>query len=1211
MQVTQPADSDARMRATHTLDRDLFLDAGAGCGKTRVLVDRYIRILDQEPDTSPHQIIAVTFTKKAAAEMKERVRARCQEFAAEHTDERWQRVARELETAPIDTIHGLCSRLLHENAVAARVDPVFAVIEGADAQILLEETVRRTLLDRLDADTDTTAQLVAALGMGASCEALCAIIRDRSRLTPLLAPHQTLPSPDDIQSNWEADLPDLLELMLTLLSQRRPWQSARAALEACAGAEPGEKLEQLRLHKLSLIERAQDARATVPERLEALSGLQEGSVRKGKAQNWQSEEAMLAVAEALRTFSTKSGSNYKAIAQLLDACGDQRLPDVALLTNAAAHEALAALQAYEDAKQSMSCLDFEDLQLKVRELWRDQRGQAVLQQYRRWLRHVLVDEFQDTNDLQKDVLWPLCEAGARLFVVGDAKQSIYRFRYADVTVFNRTRQAMAKAQASQVERLSVNFRSTPAITACINELFGRDEIMGSTPLSDFEARYEPVQSFREAPHEQALELYVVNAACDEDEPEADDESTGDLRGAEAILLAGRIAELVADGREVFDKQEELWRPVRYGDIGMLFRSTVDMPVYERALRMLEVPYYVVAGRGFYTRQEVRDVINCLRALENSLDEVALVGALRSPVFNLSDETLLWLRQLPGPWWDRLQAAGSGPHEGPLSHIRADEWPRVTFAARTLADLRAVKNRMPLSRLVTRIIECTGLSATLATRFGSDQMVSNLRKLADIAGELQQSGGYSLRGLIDRLQGMVVREEREGLAPVEEEDSNVVKLLTIHAAKGLEWPVVIAVDLARRDPPRRAPAFVSHPQLGVVVHGPRQEGDRLPALTTAINWLNEAEDAAEARRVFYVACTRARDLLILSSPLKNSRTADGKPLGWLASALSLDLETPGSTPISGNGWHGSATVVPSDELAPRARPRRRARPLVAITPPDQIARGALADLADHDTVSRLVRMTSPVDEDHGSGDRFHATALAAYLDCPRRYELIHVHGVPEEMPAPPRPDPAADLTPIELGDLVHEVLRIVGTGGPERLDRALSHGSGVDVRIPRRVHAHLSTVGQMVEWFLGTDLYVDRVSQAARLRTEMTVLFAAEDVLLEGKIDALVEDSDGGRHLIDYKTGRRDPRSSSEHEFQLGLYCAGVQAVGGGRLASASVVYLDQTAPCVVALDMDRAPGEAVEQALEAVAAIRAGRFQPRDDQRCSYCRLQWTCRGHQ
>ena len=829
----------------------------------------------------------------------------------------------------------------------------------------------------------------------------------------------------------------------------------------------------------------------------------------------------------------------------------------------------------------------------------------------------MVDEFQDTNSIQKDILWPLAQGGAKLFVVGDAKQSIYRFRNADVTVFDTTRRETA-AGAGAVDELTVNFRSSPAVVALFNELFRHPAMMGPDHPDRklFEAAYSELSAHR-APCDEgevnALEVCVIQAQKDADEAETDDAESDDvdtagMREAEAAWIAGRIGGLIAAGHPVGDKRAGGWRPAQPGDFALLFHAMRDVGRYERALRDAGLPYYVVAGRGFYACQEVRDVVNCLATLENNLDEVALIGALRSPMLALSDETLFWLAQTPGPWWQRLQTAAADPP----AELGADECDKVTFAAETLAALRAAKNRAGLADLVNEIVAHTGLSAALAAQFGGEQKVSNLRKLADIAGEFEQSGHHSLREFIEYITTLQVREEREGQAPTEEEGGDSIKLMTVHAAKGLEWPIVFVPDLARQRPGDGG-AFRAHPALGLVACERDDEGKSAwPAMGAAIKAANEEEDLAERKRQFYVAVTRARDLLVLSASHK--LTKDGAwskrhakcAMGWLNAGLQEALsQAPGEYPLVGEGWTGRLTIATPTGV-PRPEPQahgRASRPLIETL---NLAAGTPVPGVDAAQSERLLRRVAPIAPDFASRQRFTATELATYLQCPRRYRLQNLEGLPTQDPQLPALDGPEQLSAAERGTIVHHILRLVGTGGRAALAQAVGDDLGLEVSMAVRARQAMPGITATVARFLDHPLYARLMTDAQRLRTEMTVAFRAEGAVLEGKIDALVEAGDGSAHILDYKTGQPGGDEQPGYRFQVGLYCKAVEMALGRAPASATIVYLTASGVELSELSPQQDGEAALRQALAAVSGIRAGQFERREE-KCADCRLAWAC----
>lgn len=1196
----RPADFEQRRSAIENLDRHQFLDAGAGCGKTSVLVAHYVRILERTEDLSPHQILAATFTRKAAAEMKERLRAECRARAVGGSS-RWREIARDLESAPIDTIHGICSRILHESAVAAQVDPQFGVVEGADQALLLEDCVRRSLLNRLAADEPTAARLLGSLPLPAAVSSIVGLINDRTRLGHYWAEGSRERDVQRLWEHWREEAERSVESGWRELLASDEWRSALAALQSAWPQDDRDTLAPILAEIRDVVLRAIDHKGPVAPALEALIGLRKHNRKttSGSAKNWE-PEALKAARKAVSAFATASSEVGKQVTNLYALLPREEHRALAELTVALMEETAAAEAAYTQEKRVRAVMDYADLQIGVRELW--ERRPDVLAAYQRRFRHVLIDELQDTDELQKAVLWPLAEGGARRFVVGDVKQSIYRFRNADVTVFNRVRQEMQGDAASAVNRLEVNFRSTPALTAFFNELFSHPAVMGTEAGAEYEAAYEAIRAQRTTSEREVVEVLLLTGdnADDASSPKL---SVRDARSWEARTLAERIREMVVGSAgltigEVHADGTEERRPVQFRDIAMLFRSTSDIGLYEHALREAGVPYYVVSGRGFYHRQEVQDVLNCLRALENPRDGVSLIGALRSPLFGLSDETLLWLRQLPGSWWQRLRRAAGATEGEPWVHLSADQLQAVRFAAALMMDLRARKNHLSPARLISELVERTGVSGALAAQFGGRQAVSNLRKLSDLAGAEDLSGSFSLRRFIRRLKDLEVREEREGLAPVAEEQSDVVKLLTIHTAKGLEWPVVIVPDLQRKTGGFAQPVY-SHPCEGLVATSPRDRGDSpadLPAIAHNIKARNRAEELAEARRLFYVACTRARDYLVLSSGVEGRN--DETPLRWLLGFLGLaPKDLPESRLQVGDGWQGRLEVrrVTGVPLA-----------LGSTRSPSPASESEAADPAAAAAIEARIR---PIPLQHHGRQRFSVTQLTRYLDCPRRYELRYVLGVPEEAVKWRGPESPRQLTALEFGDVVHRILRLVGTGGTERLQRLAQEGLRLDAHLARRAGQELPRIIATVQAFLDTPLYREVVAPARRLRTEMTVLVQQggnPGYLLEGKLDALAEDSGGATHLLDYKTGQPSADAVREHSLQLALYAGAVADLRGTAPASAAVVYLTPGAAEVHPLEAE-AMLVAREQAQTAVAAIREGRFEASPGPRCVGCPLRWAC----
>ena len=1229
-------DAEVRRVAAQDLEHSLLLSAGAGTGKTRALVDHYVSILASGQAQVAH-IVAVTFTEKAAKEMKERIRAACRDRAdragSEEEGRAWEQHERELENARIGTIHSLCARLLRENSLAAGLDPRFVVLEEAEASLLLRESVRGWVLSAVQEAEARVRQSVAAFGL----ERACGMVVDRLGEREDWEGWPLARDADEgaLLAQWrESGQPGIEELVTSA-----EWQQAVAVLQANEPLDATDKVAQTR--DLALRRAAAGADPALPSegRLQALAELAGLELRGGSKGKWLSEQALQAVKDALKAL--KAACKNAGIGQAGNAAAQE---DSARLTAAFCAALPEAERAYSEAKRARSALDFADLQLLARNLLRD--NEVVRRQVQRHTRHLLVDEFQDTNRLQKEVLDYLAGSDPEsraapqhpTFAVGDAKQSIYRFRGADVSVFTQTRADFAERQGCRHLALRTSFRSQPGLVAFANEVFGHEAVIGREQNKrEYEAYYEDLAAYRrERPGQLDVEIALATeapgaaaAAASADEgdeaEEVEQAKVALLREVEADWIARRILEACGpEGLRVFDKQTKEPRPAgalparraQFGDVAILFRSMSDVRLYERALRQHGVPYYVVAGRGLYARQEIRDVLSFLRVLENRHDEVALAGVLRSPFFGVSDRTLYWLThpsraeartsaELNRPLWDGLRCAEEGALPGEdvaLQHIAEDEWPKLQRARQVIESLRAVKDRLSLSQLIERLVADTGFRAALLTQFGGEQMAANVRKLINFARRYEVGGVFSLRAFIGMVDELVAAEEREGEAPVEGEEADVVKLMTIHKAKGLEWPIVIVPDLGRQRRVRENRCALFSPRYGFVVQGEDETGQRQwPPVGQAVLREDRDKDTAESRRIFYVGCTRARDHLILTAAVKLAKAGNLPSdtwIGWLGKALGFDAEpTPRALKGTGGEWTGELVAA-----ATRAEEPERTRWPLSLFERHRALVAACQPLPVEGEVRLPLERVRALGPDVANRRRFTVTELSDYLRCPKAYELRYLRDL--------RAYTEKDLTQwgawrgIRRGMLAHRALEYLGRDQQadprEVAERALKafplgHGRPDEVR---------DEMAELLARYMASETFA-LIAGARSLRTEARLLFSLDGALIEGIVDAVAADEQGQLHLVDYKTGHSS-EGQALHGFQLALYCAGLEAATGRLPASAVVHYLD--ADSAETLDVPSAAAEACSRAVEALGAIQGGDFPPCKEG-CQQCGWQWACQS--
>ena len=531
---------------------------------------------------------------------------------------------------------------------------------------------------------------------------------------------------------------------------------------------------------------------------------------------------------------------------------------------------------------------------------------------------LMVDEFQDTDPVQADLVRLLCGDRLRdgkLFLVGDAKQSIYRFRKADPRVF-----ATLRAELPEAGRLplSTNFRSVPEVLRFVNHLF-------RTAIPD----YEPLQpSIEQRCSEPAVEFLFPTA----DEGELAD----DRRRREARWAARRIAELLRDGTpRIWDKGAGALRPVRPGDVCLLFRAWDSTVPFEHALSELGLEYYLAGGKAFFAQQEVHDLGHLCRWLDDPADELSLAAVLRSPLFGLNDDMLLLLASGAG-------AADRRPlYEGladPPRLERQDEQAR--FAYRVLGELRAKKDRLPLAAVLTLAVERTGYDAALLCEHLGDRKLANLRKLIGLARGFDAAGPFTMTEFVAALKDAVQGGAGEQLAATHPEVSDVIRLMSVHQSKGLEFPVVVLTDGDSGGGAGRGGAAF-HPVYGPVFTMPEDDaaenesGDggkqkgKTPHPGRELHKLEEErEGRAESIRQFYVAATRAKDLLILAGCLPASGRLSGHWTKLLATRFDLDTGLPPGDALFGSSLREGGGAVAPGEL-PKVRVHR-AEPAAGTT-----------------------------------------------------------------------------------------------------------------------------------------------------------------------------------------------------------------------------------------------------------------------------------------
>jgi ATP-dependent exoDNAse (exonuclease V) beta subunit len=1172
--VSERAPTPEQAAAIAVSGHDVLLEAGAGTGKTGVMVDRYCRLICDK-GVAPDAILAFTFTDKAAAELRQRIRA---ELArrAEAGSERARELLAAIGGAWVTTIHGFCNRLLAGHPVAAGIDPGFRVLDAPETARAAREAFDEALREFLALDDPADGPISPPIG-GISArrrregrEELVAAYEIDGLRALVAGVHAELRSRGEAAPRLPEPPPsDPVEAIATTI------EAAGLALEEMKESDPKRELVERALARLS--------EPGDPPSLDELRAL--GTSSKAKAIAPYREAIDAAVSRCAE--AGEGGEAYRHLGELLELFSAR----------------------FEAAKERRAGIDFEDLQvLAARLLERAEVGEA----YRSRFSHLLVDEFQDTNRLQLRLIEALRGPRSELVVVGDEFQSIYGFRHADLEVFRQQRQRVAERPDAELMELSGNFRSRPELIGAVN-LFGTALLGGSYrplrvgappeqladgpishPTGDISAHRPPVEMLltaREGWDEEGIEL----------EPAIDGRTPLNCL-AEARAVAARLRELADSG-------------VGRGEIVVLLRAFTHLDAYEDALERAGLRPYVVGGRGYWSQQQVADVCALLATIANPLDDQALFGALASPACGAAPDTLWLLRMAAGKRrhvWPALErAAGDGEAElaepERLEQIPAGELELLRRFVARIGELRERGPRLPLAGLIEAATTATGYDLAVLMRPAGEARFANVRKLMRLAAEFEAREGRDLRGLLDFLAARA-ESDAEAQAATAAEGHDGVRIMTVHNAKGLEFDVVAVPDLSRS-----LLAGARPPLLTLGREQPPRVGMQLRRLGSgAVNLFDYAElcdearerDSEEGLRLFHVAATRARQRLILSGVVKPEAGRETKP----------------GTPVIERLVE--ALGVPRDAEASVEVPAPEPRPGLDVSfPPSQIAVHVNLPSPQRAAELREVRRDAAADRPLGEGPPplverrppivpsrpLSYTAISAYEECPYRFYMERVLGLGERVRSlSPTGLQATNalagdgaLTPSgreersARGAAVHALLEWSQANGWAEPSEELARRHAVAAGLDPDAADPAALLGPVRDW-LGSALRAQIGANAERVRAEVPILLGVDGNVLRGSIDLLVERAGEPPLVVDYKTdrlGAGDPEGhAARYEIQRAIYALAVAESLSAPEIEVAYVFLERPEQPVLTR-LGPAELESARQRLAAaVSRIGAGEF---------------------
>ncbi len=1106
-----------QLRAITSMGKNIAVLAGAGSGKTSVLVERFIHLVDSGTDC--RRILAITFTNKAASEMAGRIRARMAALAVGDVDAaRWREQKKLLSSASISTIHGLCTNILRSYPIEAGIDPGFRIASETQAAFLLQDAVEKVLQRELGRKNTAMLALYKEYDRGGLLEGLAmlaALFTEEQLADDALAEKLATGNREAL-----AALPRLKEVfrehLQLLLSERGevdPKTAHRATLE-----ELNDRIDE--------IEAALDG---LPGHAEAAASLEQ-LIGKLSGQNKKDKELVKALKEeaaglAASYLDSRAEGLIGSWAEAGQRCGKE----------------------YAAQKQQNALLTFDDLErLTYRLLCRQP---DICAKYAARFDHIMIDEFQDTNELQKQLAYLLagCQQDKlkndKLFVVGDAKQSIYRFRGADVSVFGRVRRDMETTGGEEIQ-LADNFRSTRGILSVCNDLFSC--LMGDAD----NVKFEPLRA-----HKEDLDEPVAALLIDKEAPGG--------RCAEAQNIAAYFCNLAAQGG--YD----------YGDMAILLRARTHLTEFTAALEEAGIPYNVLDGQGFFSTPEITDMMNLLACLANSRRTLPLLAVLRSPLFALDDESITFMTLQGGPenLWQTLTG-------GDFALLAGTQRELAGRAAEKLVKLWQAAQILPPGALLRLIEKELAVQPLLLLYPDGKQKYANLEKFIDLAFAFEEDEGGTLSDFVRHMEDLIAMGTREGMEEIETQNSASVKILTVHKAKGLQFPVVAIPDCGTSFFSDRS--FLLYDEKGGLAVKVRGQDGELYHTNFFSRVREKAADAnvQEMKRLLYVGMTRAEKKLIISGVRDG-----GKKDSWLNWLLRCFTEE--ETCL--RGAEGYIVKLPLRDEADRL--------------PIHNHTGA----TEERDFTALLTKACPLQQNRIKfPEAYSATALLDYRHCARRFYYKYICALPEEEWAGEegtREGVPANIT----GLIVHSTL-----ANTKRLGSARALREAVERECPDGADKDKveKSIAPWLADYTGSPLYAE-IAKSEWLGEQAFRIPLLGGRLFAGSIDCLLFNEDGSMDIVDFKTDHSRDNKTSVYEHQLMLYTLAAESLYPDKTvrgAKLHFIRFSEAAEVPINTERARLTGE-LSRLLEEIEKKTVEKDFPVNSGWCQYCGFRHFCLG--
>jgi len=1066
-------DTDQRLAATAS-GGEVAISAGAGSGKTRLLVSRYLNLIRKE-NLPLSSIAAITFTNKAANQMKARIAEKALELAVKNPHERemWMKIAENSYHASISTIHSFCSSILRSHPVEVGLDPFFTVVDEVTNSELKHEVINHFVVAQMTDEPDDMAFLIDIFGMMGLKNMLNMLLDKRAHVVKFLDSIENSGSFDaeTLKDKYKINILKRLDDYIYTLEKFHSFRPEDDGLVPVYDMLVGELLRVREMAEKETVD------ANYINNIVNAVSLKAGSHKK-----W-GKERLKALRDGMKS--------CRAFLESLSSFYVNERDVIAKVTSLLMREYNLVERIFLKQKKIRSCLDNDDILIETWKLLRT--NSKLCQKISQTYKHILVDEFQDTDGIQMDILRMIAgNTSATLFTVGDSKQSIFRFRGADVTVFDEI-----KLKADNYFCLKINYRSSPSLMSFINSVFKRS--MSDEPANIFEAEYIEMKPYRkDIGNSPAAELVIVDIAG------------SDMRRLnEAEFIARRAHELNrgnTDGNKY-----------PFGDMALLLRKSTNVKYYEEAFLREGIPFVNRIGGKLSGSPEAYDIGNLLSWLHHPDDPVLLTAVLLSPFFNFDSDTLFKIRTMAGsaekiPFFILKNEKSYNNNSKILTDIKK--------AGEILKRLLSISGRVSMRDILEKAFDKTDYTITLqADMIQGERSLAILDLILETAETFEKNGGSSSDFAELLISGRMFTKETACVEP----KGDALSILTIHGAKGLEFKVVFLADVTSGGR-KNTNEIVFDDNLGPGFTIRDAHGGNVKTYVNRYSeHIERQKEIAESKRLFYVGCTRAEDHLIISG---------GKPP--LGSDCNFEKDN------WMNWLHTSLSILPDGDLSDCNNDLFKYHRILennvvkASTFTDhwkKLLKSAKEEIILKDySIDKFIGRVKSIPT-YGAPEHISPTQLIDYIICPTLYKYKHIHGLDMQYS-----ENHNEGMGYSFGLLAHTVLEKVDFKDIESWNSFVETSAGKNV--PEVMKKKLK---DDLRRFSESDLY-NQIVEAEEIRREEPFAFIEDKVLVRGNID-LIYKSGNNLVIVDYKTDNIGidelNNISYAYTLQIGIYALAV------------------------------------------------------------------------